>query len=229
MVIAGFQKLSLIDFPGVIASVVFTQGCAFRCSYCHNPELTSFDAPAAMSADEIVAYLVENRKVIEGVCITGGEPTLQKDLQDFLSQIKKLGFLIKLDTTGINFSMLAGIFAQGLADYVAMDIKHVWEKYSDVVGNANSVSLSNCQKSFSLVQSYGIAHEFRTTVLPGVHGIKDFEVMAGYLKPGETYYIQQTRFTKTLDPAIQQSFDFDPQELVKHLQGLYPDRKIGLR
>jgi pyruvate formate lyase activating enzyme len=222
MVIAGFQPLSLLDYPETPCSIIFTQGCLFRCSYCHNPELISFERSGKKSFDEIL-LLVEKRKHIVGaVCITGGEPTLQPDLIDCLHTLKRCGISVKLDTNGVRPLVVAQVINEGLVDYIAMDIKQIWENYADVTRVAHRSYEQACQETMKTIQNSRVSHEFRTTILPGVHTQEDFFRIASLLREGETYSIQKTRFEKTLEPVLQQNIGFDVSRLVASLQENYP-------
>lgn len=229
MQIAGLQKLSLIDYPGKVAAVVFTQGCNFRCPYCHNPELIAAKSRDGMPEEEVLKHLQAYRSMLEGVCITGGEPTLQWDLADFIKNIKKLELKIKLDTNGTNPGMLERLLAEGLLNYIAMDLKHAWGKYDTVANTHNATTLENCKKTFGLIQHSGIDHEFRTTVFPSSHAEEDFMEIAGYLKTGEKYFVQNIRYEKTLDPNVDKSKTFDVTGIVMRLQAAYPRVIIGAR
>ena len=229
MNIGGFQKFSLIDFPERTSIVIFTQGCLFRCAYCHNPELIPLQSASSVDKNDILWYLKKEKKLIDGVCITGGEPTLQRDLPDFIKEIKDLGFAVKLDSNGIRPDIVSQLIQQGLLDYVAMDLKHTWEKYGSVINIPGEEIIARCRETFQLLQTSGIDHEFRTTILPGTHTREDFFTMTGYLKKGERYFIQQTRFEKNLNPEIQREIGFDAEELAKDLQQTYPDIIITKR
>lgn len=229
MNIAGVQPLSLIDYPEKPCSIVFTQGCVFRCSYCHNPELIPFDAAMPLrDTAEVLLFFKERKRIIDAVCITGGEPTIQHDLIEFISALKALGLLVKLDTNGIRPDVVARVISYALVDYIAMDLKAPWNKYLDVIKLGTGETSEACKKTFSLIQSSGIAHEFRTTVLPGVHTRDDFFEMAGYLKPGERYVIQKTRFQKTLEP-LDISTIFDPDDIINDLRTAFPSVIIEVR
>lgn len=228
MNIAGFQSLSLIDYPGVIASVVFTQGCAFRCFYCHNPELIPLEATSRVTPETIFAHLEQHRKMLEGVVVTGGEPTIHADLPAFLANIKAMGFLVKLDTNGVHPNMVADILERKLVDYIAMDVKHRWEWYPNVTRKNEPIVAIQCKKTFNLIQHSGIAHEFRTTVVPGVHSEDDLLKMAAQLTPGERYAIQPVRAGKTLEP-IPDSLVMDWPAVAERLRERYPSIDILLR
>lgn len=230
MIIAGFQKLSLLDYPGVIASIVFTQGCAFRCAYCHNPELIPLRTSAPMRPEQdILRALDQNRKLVEGVVITGGEPTMQPDVYDFVRRVKSLGLLVKLDTNGTRPDVVRRMLDDRLLDYVAMDIKNTWDRYEPVTRVTNLAVVQKCRETFEILQTSGIAHEFRTTILPGVHTPDDLATIVGYLKPGERYFIQRFRAGKTLSAGIPERPEFDEVELAKNLNVQYPEVVITVR
>lgn len=229
MKIGGFQPLSLIDYPAKPCSIIFTQGCVFRCSYCHNPDLIPLDAAPLRDSNLVLEFLEKRKKMIDAVCITGGEPTVQGDLIAFMELLKDRGFSVKLDTNGIKPSVLKEAIDKRLADYIAMDLKAPWERYGDVTGIQARQLIDACRESFAVLQYAGIPHEFRTTIAPRVHSEEDFQEMAGYLKPDETYYIQNTHFTKTLDPNISRDIGFDLDELVKNLQQQFPLNHIYQR
>lgn len=199
MRIAGFRPLTLLDYPGKVAAVVFTQGCPFRCAYCHNPELLPIQAaPETPRTKEVLAKIAARRSFIDGVCVTGGEPTVHPDLPDFLARIKELGLLVKLDTNGLHPRMIETIVGLGLADYFAMDIKHVWERYAEVIGPAAGPAVANCRETLGIIRASGVPHEFRTTVWPAVHTEDDLLEIAFELGAGARYALQDVRYGKTL-------------------------------
>ncbi len=229
MNIAGFQPLSLTDYPGILSSIVFTQGCPFRCAYCHNPELISTTTPASVSEDVVFDHLQKNRKMLEGVCITGGEPTIQAGLREFIERVKSMGFLVKLDTNGVHPRVVRSFLEAGIIDYVAMDLKNVWSRYVDVVRTGTDAVVKNCRETFQLIRDSGVAHEFRTTICPGVHTEEDFMEMGSYLRAGESWYIQETRLGNTLDPDLPSSIPFSVPNLVTQLKEAYPSVEIATR
>jgi len=219
MIFGGIQKLTLIDYPGKVAATVFTVGCNFLCPYCHNPELV--DPPKIkeqqkISEREILDFLATRQGLLEAVCITGGEPTLSADLPEFIKKIKDMGFLVKLDSNGSNPAMLAKLLAEGLVDFIAMDIKAPLEKYKKIAGKR--VSLENIQRSVELVQK-APDYEFRTTVLPALHSQKDILSIGRWLQGAKKYYLQQFQPTKTLDAAFMNAKPYDWDKIVK-LRGL---------
>lgn len=229
MVIAGFQPFSLLDYPGKSCATVFTQGCPFRCSFCHNPDLISNRPQITVAEDSIFRHLVAHRNMLDGVCITGGEPTVQVGLRAFMERIKETGLLVKLDTNGIHPDLVAELFAAKLVDFVAMDLKNRWEGYADVIRVHGEHTVPRVRKTFQLIQESGIPHEFRTTICPGVHTKEDFLEMAGYLKAGETYVIQDIRFDKTLDPNLPQTDVLRGADILLALREKYPKLVLDAR
>lgn len=194
MILGGLQKLTLIDYPGKIAATVFTVGCNFRCPFCHNPELVIVSAElerGSLSEDDFFEFLKKRKGKLEGVCVTGGEPTIQAGLLVFLRKIKELGFLVKLDSNGTNPAVLEKAFSQKLVDFVAMDIKNCLENYKKTCG-AN-VDLEKISASVELIRNSKIPYEFRTTVVPGIHTVKDFELIGKWLDGIDNFAIQKYR------------------------------------
>lgn len=229
MNIAGVQALSLIDYPEKPCSIVFTQGCVFRCSYCHNPDLIPLDTSSGeKTPDEVISFLSKRASFVDAVCITGGEPTLQPGLEEFIVRLKDTGLSVKLDTNGIRPDTVSRLIEKKLVDYIAMDLKHRWEEYPAVIHISNQGIIDRCKETFSLIQSSGIPHEFRTTIMPGVHTREDFFSIVGQLSPGERYYIQKTVIKKTLEPIASECL-FDVDELVRDLREEFPNLTIGCR
>lgn len=200
MIIKGLQKLTLIDYPDTVACTIFTFGCNLRCPYCHNPELVVDDGRKNIDVEEIFQFLKDRKNFLDGVCITGGEPTLQNDLPEFMSKIKELGFLIKLDTNGTNPEMIDRLIKGKLVDYIAMDIKAPLERYEEVV--LSKVDLENVKKSVEIIKNSGIDYEFRMTVPPQTFEEKDFVLIGEWLKGSKKFYIQQFKGIKTLDKSF---------------------------
>lgn len=210
MKIKGLQKQTLIDYPGKIACTIFTFGCNFRCSYCHNPELIEDDGRPEIKQEEIIDFLKKRKGFLDGVCITGGEPTLNKELPDFISKIKKLGFMVKLDTNGSNPEMLKELIDRKLLDYVAMDIKAPLEYY-DKITNVK-VNRDDIQKSVNLIRRLK-DYEFRITVVPGLFDNDSAKLIGEWLKGSKRFYIQQFRGIKTLDDNFVGKKPFSKEEL----------------
>ena len=211
----GLQKLTLIDYPGRIAATVFTVGCNFLCPFCYNPELVDpqkIKKQPMVSEKELLDFLKNRQGLLEGVCITGGEPTLQVELPRLIREIKKLGYLLKLDTNGTNPTMLEKLLSENLVDYVAMDIKAPLEKYKKIVGGA--VRLEDIQRSVELTRS-APDYEFRTTVLPRLHSRRDLVSIGRWLQGSKKYYLQQFQASKCLDSAYLKEKPFELDKLVK--------------
>ena len=189
MKIAGFQKTSFLDYPGQPAAVVFTPGCNMNCCYCHNEELL-FGAPPLIPEEEVLSYLDKRRGILQAVTVTGGEPTLQQDLADFLKRVRGLGYRTKLDTNGLKPEVLQHLMAEGLLDYVAMDIKAPPEKYDGITRTKND--LKKIRKSIALLRSGSVPHEFRLTFYPGLTA-EDAVAAAELVKGTERFYLQQYR------------------------------------
>lgn len=190
MNIQGFQKTTLLDYPRHVAATVFFAGCNFRCPFCHNGDLViSPSQTSAFSPEEILAYLEKRKKILDGVCITGGEPTLQKELPHFLEKIKKLGLAVKLDTNGYRPEILKDLCSAGLVDYVAMDIKGAPEQYASVCG-LSQIDFSQIEASVDFLISSSLEYEFRTTVMREFHNSDAFQSIGQWLHGAKSYYLQ---------------------------------------
>ncbi len=189
MFIKGFQKLTLLDFPGRTACTVFTGGCNFRCPFCHNALLVTDMDDAQYTEEEVFAHLELRKNVLDGVAVTGGEPLLQKDIERFLYEIKEKGYAVKLDTNGSFPEKLDGILQLGLADYVAMDIKNCKEKYALTIG-VDNFDIAPIEESIALLKKSGIDYEFRTTVTENFHTLEDMKSLAQWIKGTPKYFIQ---------------------------------------
>ncbi len=187
--ISGLQKLTLLDYPEHTACTLFVPGCNFRCPFCHNSELVS-GAVDIYDESEIFAFLEKRRGVLEGVCVTGGEPTLYSDLDRLLGKIKELGYLVKLDTNGYAPDALERLYAQGLLDYVAMDIKNAPERYAETTGIAD-LDMSRIERSIATIKGSGVAYEFRTTVAAELFDGKSIEGAAQLVEGADRYYLQK--------------------------------------
>jgi pyruvate formate lyase activating enzyme len=207
MILGGLQKTTLIDYPGKVAATVFTVGCSFRCPFCHNPELVlpGNGQRGAISEKEFFDFLKKRQNKLDGVCITGGEPTIQSDLIDFAEKIKELGFLVKLDSNGSRPDVLKKVFDKKLVDFVAMDIKNSPANYERACGT--KVDIERIKLSVELIRKAGVDYEFRTTVVPGIHQEKDFEIVGRWLKGSQNYVLQSFQDQgKLLDENMRQKF-----------------------
>lgn len=203
MKIAGLQKMTLLDYPGKVACTVFLGGCNFRCTFCHNSQLLGQDAEPVMEESELLTFLEKRRGLLEGVCITGGEPTIQPELAQLLRGIRSLGYPVKLDTNGYRPDVLKNLVAQGLVGYVAMDIKNCPERYAATAG-LPAVELTKIEESIRFLASGPVAHEFRTTVAEPLHDLGSIGEMARWLAgllPGKklkALYLQPFRDRDTV-------------------------------
>jgi len=215
MKIGGLQKLSLIDYPGHVGAVLFTQGCNFRCPYCHNPELVDparFQEPLHKSA--VFAFLEKRRGLLDAVTVTGGEPTLHGDLPDFLQSIKNMGFLVKLDTNGSNPSMLETCMEGGLVDYVAMDIKSPMGKYSLCAGvNADTTEIL---KTIRMIKASQVAHEFRTTLVSPLLTEEDVVSIGSVVGERQKYCLQKYVSGDTLEADFKEG-KFFTEDVLKRI------------
>ncbi len=219
MIIKGLQKQTVIDYPGKLACTIFTFGCNFRCSYCHNPELVIDDGRSEIKKEEILEFLKNRKDFLDGVCISGGEPTINEDLLEFISKIKELGFLVKLDTNGTNPKMLEELIEKKLVDYIAMDIKAPLEFYENITNV--KVNKNDIQKSVVLIKKIK-EYEFRITVVPGLFNEKHAKLIGEWLKGSKRFYIQQFRGIKTLDKNFVDKKPFSEEELINFCNVLKP-------
>lgn len=190
MNIQGFQKLTLLDYPGKMACTIFTAGCNMRCPFCHNSRLVINPSDEAeFTEDEILAYLKKRQGILDGVAITGGEPLMQKDIEDFIIKVRELGYPVKLDTNGTYPEKLKELVNKGLVDYVAMDIKNSPELYSETVGIAD-YNISKIEESIAFLLEGRVDYEFRTTVVRELHSVFSVEGIGKMIKGAKRHYIQ---------------------------------------
>jgi pyruvate formate lyase activating enzyme len=187
----GIQKTTLIDFAPNIASTLFLGGCNFRCSFCHNSDLIDASVGADITENELFEFLKRRQKFLDGVCITGGEPTIHQELPAWIKKIQEFGLKIKLDTNGTNPTMLSNLIKEKLIDYVAMDVKAPIDSYEDVV--LVSVDKEAIEESKNLLITDDVDYEFRTTVVPGIHGEDELIQMAKWIEGAKKYYLQPYR------------------------------------
>ncbi len=198
MQIYGFQKLTLLDYPEHIAATVFTGGCNFRCPFCQNGDLVENPGGQPLISEEDVLTVLRKRQgILQGLCITGGEPTLQKDLKDFVLKVKELGYFVKLDTNGYRPEVLQNLLQENLLDYVAMDVKAALTNYEKVAG-CPGMDTEKIRESILLLKDSGIPYEFRTTVVKGLHTLGEFEEIGQLLAGAGCYYLQAFRESERL-------------------------------
>ena len=215
--LAGLQKTTFIDYPDKIACIIFTQGCNFRCGYCHNPELFENKEPV-LSVPAFFEFLNKRKGKLDGVVITGGEPTLHKDIKEFIQQIKTLGFLVKLDTNGTRPDILQELLNENLLDYIAMDIKAPLTKYKDIT--QVDVDTNIIKKSIDLIMNSDVDYEFRTTVVKSQLSQEDFEIIGKTIKGAKRYYLQEFIPTKILDEKLMTEKSYSHDEFKKICESL---------
>ena len=231
--IGGFQKTSLLDYPGKIACIVFTQMCNFQCGYCHNPELNDVKSANETvsnlpSLADFFAFLEKRKGKLDGVVITGGEPTLQKGLYQFIFEIKSMGFCVKLDTNGSNPELLRSLIEDKLVDYVAMDIKAPMDKYHEVI--KTKVPLDNIYQSIQMLLENKVDYEFRTTVVKEQLNFEDFEKIGELIKGARKYFLQKFVPSKTLDESFMNYSTYSDEEFAKIKEILSPCvQKVEIR
>jgi pyruvate formate lyase activating enzyme len=219
MKIGGFQRFSLLDYPGELSAIVFTQGCNFRCPYCHNPELVLpqiYNTP--LNTEKVLRFLYRRRRKLSAVVVTGGEPTLQEDLIDFLKLLKAMRFKVKLDTNGSMPEVLTKVLYAKAVDYIAMDLKAPLPLYRKLT--RSEVEPADILRSMELIRLSGVAYEFRTTVAPEIIFGEDLYEIRSLLKEGDNYYVQACRYATTLEdlkaheiPSVELTQNPDIREL----------------
>lgn len=193
MEIHGWNKTTLLDYPEHVAATVFTGGCNFRCPFCHNASLVLHPGEAPLIPEsEVLEFLKKRKGILEGVCITGGEPTLQRDLKEFIGKLKEMDYLVKLDTNGYRPDVLWRLLEAGLLDYVAMDVKASRRNYAKAAG-CRKLDMSKIEESIAILKSCRIPYEFRTTVVRGIHEESEFEEIGRLLEGCRAYYLQSYR------------------------------------
>ncbi len=202
----GWQKTSLVEYPGKVSTVLFTGGCNFRCPFCYNRDLVlKPETLPKITETEVIGFLEQRQKLYQAVIVTGGEPTMFKDLPEFYRKVRSLGLLTGLETNGTNPEMLKHLIGEKLLDFAAMDIKTSlkWEKYKNVAGIDNKALFDNILKSVDIIRNSSIEYEFRTTVVPEMHEEKDIMEIAEQLKGAVKYTLQKfTPKDTTLDPKF---------------------------
>jgi len=209
MRLGGLQRSSLIDYPKKVCAIVFTIGCNFRCPYCHNPELVD-ETAEEVPEDDFFSFLVSRVGLLDAVTITGGEPTMHKDLIAFITRIKELGFLVKLDSNGTRPDVLETLIDQQLVDYVAMDIKAPLQKYEQTI--ARPVDIEKIRDSINLLIQDKVSYEFRTTVVKALLSPEDFHRIGALIQGAKQYYLQRFVPTKLLNPGFRKKVTYSDAE-----------------
>lgn len=215
ILIKGILPMTTVDYKGKVASTIFLQGCNFRCPFCHNPELVAISDKDVMDSTllkpaEVISYLKEHKEWVDAVCISGGEPTIHKGLPAFISHLKKAGFFVKIQTNGTNPNMLKKLIDEKLLDYISMDIKAPIEKYELFAGA--KLNKESIKESAALIMASGIEYSFHTTVSPELN-CSDIKQIGLWLNGAKTFYLQQFRPEKTLDPEYEKKTPHTIHEL----------------
>lgn len=213
MMFGGLEKCTLIDYPGKTAAMVYTIGCNFRCPYCHNPELVDETVERRFGEAEILAFLDTRQGLLDGVVITGGEPTMHDDLPGFIKAVKARGFLVKLDTNGTRPAMLAALAERKLVDYIAMDMKAPLRKYSRTVGRP--VDTGAIKESIELLLQGLVDYEFRTTLVKALLSPEDIREIGKEIRGAKAYYLQRFVPTKLLNPQFRRKVTYTDDELTQ--------------
>ena len=231
--IGGLQKLTLLDYPGKVAAMVFTIGCNMRCPFCHNYELVK-DADKIkdlVDPQEVIDYLKKRKGVLDGIVVTGGEPTLQRGLKDFIKEIKKeTGLLVKLDSNGLNPDILKELIDEQLVDYVAMDIKNDFENYGTITGIAN-LPTNRIQESINILEESDIEYEFRTTVIKDFHTLDRLKNIVNFIKKDSNYFLQQFIISENVpNKNLKYYTDEELINIGEELKEIHPNIKVrGIR
>lgn len=226
MKIEALQKLTLLDYPGKMAATIFTYGCNLRCPFCHNALLVTEESAGGISTDEVLSFLSKRKGMLEGVCVTGGEPLLQPDIEDFLRAIKEMGFSVKLDTNGTLPKKLKAVVAKGLVDYVAMDIKNCRDKYSLTSGKT-CMDLTAIDESIRFLLSGEVEAEFRTTVVKNLHTEEDLLKITDWISGCDRFFLQQFVDSGNLiDNSLEGYSDSELTAIFKQIKRKLPVTKL---
>jgi len=234
MLISGVQKFTMLDYPGKIAAIIFTPGCNMRCGFCHNkefvlPEEIKKLRPSFVPEKAVLNFLEGRKERLDGLVISGGEPTVQPDLKEFITKVRKMGFLIKLDTNGNLPDVLKDLVHENLVDYVAMDVKTTPEKYQSLVGNM--VHPDKILESIKFLKQGTVEYEFRTTIIDEVHTTDIIKEMAKLLNGSDKLYLQKFRPATTLDPKFENKKPVSEDVLNKYVK-IFKDtnlKEVGIR
>lgn len=224
MEIHGLQKMTLLDYPGKVACTVFLSGCDFRCPFCHNGELVTGTCPPETDDQGLLAFLNRRKGLLDGVCVTGGEPLLRPDLPLLLGEIKELGFRVKVDTNGTHPDRLRRLVEEGLVDYVAMDVKNAPERYEETVG-VDGLDLARVRESVSFLLEGSVPYEFRTTVVRELHAESDLRSLAEWIAGAEAWFLQSFIDEESVLGGTGRFHAWEPDELrhiLPELQRIVP-------
>lgn len=211
MIFGGIEKCTLIDYPGKTACMVYTVGCNFRCPYCHNPELVDETSPVVVTEEEVLAFLDTRKGLLDGIVITGGEPTIHDGLLPFMEKVKAKGFLVKLDSNGTRPDMIKDAIKRNIVDYIAMDIKSPIAKYSAIT--ARPVDIDAVRESIELLMTSPVEYEFRTTIVKALLSEEDIVQIGREIQGAKRYYLQAFVPTKILNPQLKKKVSYSTEEL----------------
>ena len=225
MLFGGIQKLTLLDFPGNVACILFTPGCNFRCPFCHNSSLVKSSQPQ-LTEEEILSFLKKRQGILEGVCITGGEPLIHPDLPEFIKKVKELGYKVKLDTNGSFPLRLKALMDDNLLDYVAMDVKNSFHKYPLTTG-VDNINIQDIEESIAILLNSTIPYEFRTTVTNELHTAEDIKSITTLIKGADKYFIQNfVDSGDILEEGMHPVAQNEIEKMAKIAQNIVPNTKI---
>lgn len=222
-IIDGFDKLTLLNYPDKVACTIFTKGCNFKCPFCHNSSLISLDKEND-KYKEVISYLNKRKGILDGVCITGGEPLIHKSIKELIKEIKDMNFLVKLDTNGSNPVLLKELIDEKLIDYVAMDIKNTFDKYEMTIGCKTNID--NIKKSIEIIESSNIDYEFRTTIVKELHTFDDIKSIVNRIDKKSKYYIQNFRNS---DGVLNKELNGFTKEELENLQKEINNKNVYFR
>ena len=226
MKISGMEKLTLLDYPSKTACLIFTQGCNLKCPFCHNSSLLDTNHDGVIDESEVLAYLDKRKGLIDGICISGGEPLLQKDIESFIKEVKERGFKVKLDTNGSNPKKLKDLIDKNLLDYVAMDIKNDFTNYEKTSG-ITKINIDKIKESIKILESSNIEYEFRTTIVKELHDVEKIENICKYIGKKSKYYLQNYRDSESvLQKGLTGFSNKELKELKEKLNKKYPNVSI---
>lgn len=224
--IGGFQKVTLLDFPKRVACIIFTIGCNYKCPFCHNSELVDKTVTDLFSEEEILNYLEKRKGIIDGISISGGEPTIQSGLIDFIKEVKNRNIEVKLDTNGSNPQILKTLFEQKLIDYIAMDIKNDINNYNKITG-MKKINTNYIKESIDLIKESGIEYEFRTTIIKEYHNTENIKAILELIGKDANYYLQNFKDSENVPQKGLHSFNENELQLIKNqLINEFPNLKI---
>jgi len=226
MKISGLEKLTLMDYPGHVACIIFTQGCNFKCPFCHNAELISCAKKECLKRADIMSYLECRKKVLDGVVISGGEPLLQPGIKELIREVKAKGLKVKLDTNGTNYKLLKELLDEKLIDYVAMDIKADANNYAKIIGFEH-YDFTRVKNAIDILAASGVDYEFRTTIVKEFHTLSALESICKYIGDKAKYYLQNfVDSDRVLEKGLNGFTDEELREIQFSLNKNYPNVKV---